>query len=404
MHYADARSPAELRGRTILQIVPELDAGGAERTAVDIAAGLVHAGARALVATEGGRLIAELQAKGGSWIPFPAKTKNPLSIMLNARKLKRIIREEEVDLVHARSRAPAWSAYLATGALGVPFVTTYHGSYQGRSSVKILYNSVMARGDAVIANSHYTARLIAEKHPFARDRIAIIHRGTDLRIYSNSAVDHGRIERLRSAWGVAPHQRIILCAARLTPWKGQKVLIEAARLLQEAGETDIAIVLAGDEQGRSGYVRELDAMAEKLGVKDIVFRVGHCSDMPAAFMAASVVAVPSTEPEAFGRTATEAQALGTPVVVTDLGAVPETVLAPPDVPAASRTGWRIKPGDAEALAEALTAALSLGATARDAMALRARQHVEKHFSLDSMVSATLRLYVALLERGRANRS
>ena len=400
MHYADARSPAELRGRTILQIVPELDAGGAERTAVDIAAGLVQAGVRALVATEGGRLVAELQAKGGSWIPFPAKTKNPFSILSNARRLKRIIREEGVDLVHARSRAPAWSAYLATGALGVPFVTTYHGSYQGRSKVKILYNSVMARGDAVIANSYYTARLIAEKHPFARDRIAIIHRGTDLKLYSPGQVDHSRIERLRSAWGVAPHQRIILCAARLTPWKGQKVLIEAARLLREAGESDLAIVLAGDEQGRSGYVRELDSMAETLGVKDMVFRVGHCSDMPAAFMAAAVVAVPSTEPEAFGRTATEAQAMGTPVVVTDLGAVPETVLAPPDVPATARTGWRIKPGDAEALAEALGMALNLGATAHDAMALRARQHVEKHFSLESMVAATLRLYVALLERGR----
>jgi glycosyltransferase involved in cell wall biosynthesis len=404
MHYADARSPAELRGRTILQIVPELDAGGAERTAVDIAAGLVQAGARALVATEGGRLIAELQAKGGSWIPFPAKTKNPLAILFNARKLKRIIREEEVDLVHARSRAPAWSAYLATGGLGVPFVTTYHGSYQGRSSVKILYNSVMARGDAVIANSHYTARLIAEKHPFARDRIAVIHRGTDLKLYSATHVEHGRIERLRAAWGVAPHQRVILCAARLTPWKGQKVLIEAARLLREAGENDIAIVLAGDDQGRSGYVRELDAMAEKLGVKDLVYRVGHCTDMPAAFMAAAVVAVPSTEPEAFGRTATEAQALGTPVVVTDLGAVPETVLAPPDVIAAARTGWRIPPNDPEALAEALSAALNLGATARDAMAHRSRQHVERHFSLESMVGATLRLYVALLERQRANRA
>ena len=400
MHYADARSPAELRGRTILQIVPELDAGGAERTAVDIAAGLVQAGVRALVATEGGRLVAELQAKGGSWIPFPAKTKNPFSILSNARRLKRIIREEGVDLVHARSRAPAWSAYLATGPLGVPFVTTYHGSYQGRSKVKILYNSVMARGDAVIANSHYTARLIAEKHPFARDRIAIIHRGTDLKLYAPGQVDHGRIERLRSAWGIGPHQRIILCAARLTPWKGQKVLIEAARLLREAGETDIAIVLAGDDQGRSGYVRELDTMADTLGVKDMVFRVGHCADMPAAFMAAAVVAVPSTEPEAFGRTATEAQAMGTPVVVTDLGAVPETVLAPPEVPAAARTGWRIKPGDPEALAEALSGALNLGATAHDAMALRARQHVEKHFSLDSMVAATLRLYVALLERGR----
>ena len=142
-----------LAGRTILQIIPELEAGGAERTTVDIAEGLVHAGARALVATEGGRLVGELQTKGGIWIPFPAATKNPFSMLLNVRKLARICHNERVSLVHARSRAPAWVGLGAARSLNIPFVTTYHGSYSGRSSVKVLYNSVMARGDAVIANS-----------------------------------------------------------------------------------------------------------------------------------------------------------------------------------------------------------------------------------------------------------
>ena len=142
-----------LAGRTILQIIPELEAGGAERTTVDIAEGLVHAGARALVATEGGRLVGELQAKGGIWIPFPAATKNPFSMLLNVRRLARICHDEQVSLVHARSRAPAWVALGAARSLNIPFVTTYHGSYSGRSSVKVLYNSVMARGDVVIANS-----------------------------------------------------------------------------------------------------------------------------------------------------------------------------------------------------------------------------------------------------------
>src|SRR3712207_783405 len=199
-----------LEGRTILQIVPELEAGGAERTTVDIAEGLVHAGARALVATEGGRLVGELQTKGGIWIPFPAASKNPLSMLLNVRKLARICHDERVALVHARSRAPAWVGLGAARILDLPFVTTYHGSYAGRSSVKILYNSVMARGDAVIANSHYTADLIRSLHPQAGDRIRVIHRGTDFGVFSPSAVGPDRVEALRRAWGVAPHERVVL--------------------------------------------------------------------------------------------------------------------------------------------------------------------------------------------------
>ena len=278
--------------------------------------------ARPLVATTGGRLVAELQAKGGIWIPFPAATKNPLAMLANVARLKSLCREEGVDLLHARSRAPAWSALAAARGLRIPFVTTYHGSYAGRSAVKVLYNSVMARGDVVIANSHYTADLIARKHPFARDHVRVIHRGTDLREFSPRAVEPDRVERLRTEWGVEPHKRIVLLAARLTGWKGQTVLIEATRRLVDRGHDDIAVVLAGDPQGREGYVRELDALVARLGLQHVVRRVGHCTDMPAAFLAASVVTVPSTEPEAFGRSAVEAQAMGAPVVVSDLGAGP----------------------------------------------------------------------------------
>jgi len=389
-----------LSGRTILQIIPELEAGGAERTAVDIAAALSRAGARALVATEGGRLVGELQAKGGIWAPFPAGTKNPLAMLLNVRRLAKLCLDEGVALLHARSRAPAWVAHGAARALNLPFVTTYHGSYAGRSSVKILYNSVMARGDAVIANSHYTAGLVRSLYPMARERVRVIHRGTDFTLYSPSAVEHDRVEALRKTWGVAPHERIVLLAARLTGWKGQRVLIDAAAKLKAAGLADVVFMLAGDPQGRDGYVRDLDKAIETKGLKDIVRRVGHCTDMPAAFLAASVVTVPSTEPEAFGRAAVEAQAMGAPVVVSDLGAVPETVLTPPEVAPQERTGWRVPPGDAGALAEALSTALTMGASAREAMATRARLHVERHFSLERMVEDTLDVYISLLEGGR----
>ncbi|NEU12950.1 glycosyltransferase family 4 protein [Methylobacterium sp. BTF04] len=388
---------APLAGTTILQIIPSLDAGGAERTTVDVAEALAALGARALVATEGGRLVGELQAKGGIWLPFPAASKNPLAMALNVGRLARLCRREGVQIIHARSRAPAWVALGAARRLKLPFVTTYHGSYSGRTGPKVLYNSVMARGDVVIANSHYTADLIRTLHAEqAGDRVRVIHRGTDLSAFTPGAVAPARVETLRRAWGVSPHERVVLLAARLTGWKGQRVLIEAAALMRDRGVADIAIVLAGDPQGRTAYERELDALVAARGLQNIVRRVGHCTDMPAAFRAASVVAVPSVEPEAFGRSAVEAQALGTPVVVSDLGAVPETVLAPPEVLPSQRTGWRVAPGDAGALADALTEALSLGASARDAMTRRGRVHVEAHFSLEGMVSDTLGVYADLL--------
>jgi glycosyltransferase involved in cell wall biosynthesis len=228
----------------------------------------------------------------------------------------------------------------------------------------------------------------------------VVHRGTDLTAFSPGSVTPERVQALRNSWGVAPHERIVLLAARLTAWKGQKVLIEAAARLHAAGLPDVAFVLAGDHQGRDGYVRELDRMIAERKLAGVVRRVGHCRDMPAAFLAATVVTVPSTEPEAFGRAAVEAQALGTPVVVSDLGAVPETVLAPPDVVPSARTGWRVPAGDAAALAEAIHAALSLQASARQALAARARAHVEGRFSLDTMIQATLDIYSRLLMHGR----
>lgn len=387
-----------LIGRTILQIIPDLNAGGAERTAVDIAEGLVQAGARALVATEGGRLVGELQAKGGVWVPFPAKTKNPFSMAMNISKLVRIIRDEKVDLVHARSRAPAWVALAAARATKKGFITTYHGAYNGKSAPKILYNSVMARGDVVIANSLFTAELIQKAYRIEPSRLRVIHRGTNFEMFSPEKIGPDRVERIRRSWLTSPDDRIVLLAGRLTPWKGQKVLIEAAAKLKARGAfEDVVFILAGDPQGREAYVAELDRLIAEKGLGSVVRRVGHVTDMPAALAASAMVVVPSTEPEAFGRVAVEAQAMGVPVIVSNLGAVPETVLAPPQVKPEQRTGWRVEPGDAEELAEALFLALDLKPSAREALAKRARRHVEAQFSLDRMVGDTLDCYIALLE-------
>ena len=387
---------APLTGRTILQIVPRIDAGGAERTTIDVAAALVGAGARALVASEGGRLTSELQAAGGLLIPFPAASKNPLAMLVNSRRLARLIIAERVDIVHARSRAPAWVALMACRIARVPFVTTFHGAYAGRSALKLRYSSVMARGDAVIANSNYTAALIARLYPWARARVRVIHRGTDFAKFSPKAVDAARVARLRAAWGVAPDERVVLIAARLTGWKGHKVLIEAARRLKEQGLEGVRYVLAGDAQGRTGYVRELEALIDKAGLKGVAALVGHCADMPAAFLAAAVVAVPSTEAEAFGRTAVEAQAMGAPVVVQTSARCPRPFSARRNIrPRRARAGASSRP-TALALADALNAALGLGATAREAMARRARAHVEAQFSMERMTRETLDVYAGLL--------
>ena len=388
-----------LSGRTILQIVPDLQSGGAERATIDIAEALHMAGARALVASVGGRMVSELQAKGGVWLPFPAATKNPLSMALNSYRLARILREEAVDLVHARSRACAWVGHYAARRAGTRFVTTFHSIYGGVSPIKQRYNSIMAAGDLVIANSHFTARHVAELYPQAERRIVVIARGLDLRAFSPSAVEPARVERIRASWGVARHERVVLLPARLSARKGHLVLIDAAKQLLADGLSDVRFICAGDAPN-AAFRANVEAHIARAGLEGVVRTPGYCADMPAAYLAASVAIAPSTTPEAFGRIAIEAQAMGAPVVVSDLGAAVETVLAPPQVDAADATGWRAPAGDAAALARAIREALELRPSARDALTTRARLHVQTHFSVERMCGATLDAYELVLS-GRA---
>jgi glycosyltransferase involved in cell wall biosynthesis len=386
-----------LAGRTILQIIPDLHSGGAERTTVDVAAALTEAGARCLVASRGGRMVSELQSKGGIWLPFPAATKNPLAMAFNSVRLARIIRDEAVDVVHARSRAPAWVAYYATRQTGTRFVTTYHGVYSGVSSIKLQYNAIMSAGDAVIANSEFVARRIATLHPEASGRIVVIPRGADMRQFSPAAVDARRVERVRAAWGVGPHERVILLPARLSNRKGHAVLIEAAAQLIASGLRDARFIFVGDAHSET-LKRAVEEQIARAGLEGVALNAGYCDDMPAAYLASSVAVAPSTEPEAFGRVAIEAQAMGVPVVVSDHGAAAEIVLAPPEAPPSEFTGWRVPPSNAAALAKAIQEALELGASARDELTLRARKHVQNNFSVEGMCRSTLQVYERLLAR------
>lgn len=382
---------------TILQVIPELDTGGAERTTIEIAAAITRAGGRALVLSEGGRLEADLAAAGGELVRCPAGTKNPFRMLANAGRISRIIAAENVDLVHARSRAPAWSALLATRRSRHPFVTTYHGAYNETNAAKRAYNAVMAKGDITIANSRYTARLVASRYGTPEDRLRVVYRGVDGTLFDPGAIAPARIAALRAAWKVGADAPLVLHAARLTGWKGQTVVVEAARLLRERGALgDAHVILAGDAQGREIYRKGLAAAIAAAGLGGRVHLVGHVADMAAAFRTAHVAVVASIEPEAFGRAATEAEAVACPVIATRIGAPPETVLAPPDVAPEAATGWLVPPGNAAALADVLAEALALSAESRAAMGERARRHVLAAFSLAAMQRQTLAVYDSLL--------
>ena len=382
---------------TILQIIPRLDTGGAELSTIEITDAIVKAGGRAIVLTDGGRLADEITRLGGELVPFPAGTKNPARIVWNALAIARIIRAEGVDLVHARSRAPAWSALIAARRTATPFVTTYHGAYSENGRAKNVYNSVMARSDAVIANSGYTAGLIRSRYDTPPERITVIHRGVDGAAFDAQNIGPERVAALRTAWGLTPNERVILQAARLTSWKGQAVLIAAAGLLKTSGQLGNAVViLAGDDQGRTDYSDGLRAQIVALGLGNHVRLVGHVADMPAALAVAYISVIASTEPEAFGRSVTEAASMGTPAIATDLGAPPETMLPHPNVPLHAATGWIVPPGDAAALAQALADALAMSPAMRTAMGQRARTRTLELFSLTAMKRQTLQVYDRLL--------
>jgi glycosyltransferase involved in cell wall biosynthesis len=383
-----------LTGATILQVIPNLDAGGAERTTIEVAEALTAANAKALVVSEGGRLADELLKAGGELVWSDRfGSKNPLIIYSNVTLLSRIIAERKVNLIHARSRAPAWSALWAARRMKIPFVTTYHGVYNARGAPKRLYNSVMARGDVVIANSAYTAEHVRREHTFAKDRIVTIPRGVDVDRFDTEKVDPFRKSVLRRAWKLPENDTaaLIVLPARLTAWKGHREAVAAAALLAKNTGLSWRMIFAGDAQGRTGYVDELRQLIATHGLDDRVLLVGHCEDMPAAFALADIVIAPSNEPEAFGRVAAEAGAMGTPVVVSSIGAQREIIEE-------GKTGLSVPPFDPPALAEAMASLISAGPEGRKTMGKAAIVRIREKFTTAALQKATLAVYDGLLGR------
>ncbi len=379
--------PGAKAGRpVVLQVVPRLVTGGAERGTVDIAVAVAEAGGTSLVASEGGPMEYELRRARVAHVKLPLASKNPVVMRRNVERLVQLIEEHDVDIVHARSRAPAWSAAAAAKRSGRHFVTTFHGTYNFGNAFKRRYNAIMARGERVIANSEFIAKHVRDNYKVDPARVRVVRRGIDMQRFEPEKVSAERVVQLAKRWRLPDGVPVVMLPGRLTRWKGQTLMIEA---LTRLGETELLCVLVGSDQGRSAYRAELERLIARHGLASRVFLPGQCDDMPAAYMLADVVVSASTEPEAFGRVVSEAQAMGRPVVASDHGGVREQVLQ-------NRTAFLFAPGDAAALAAAVRKALALDAAARERLAGEARAHARANFDKRHMCAATLALYREIL--------
>jgi glycosyltransferase involved in cell wall biosynthesis len=370
-------------------VLPRLVAGGVERGTVEVAAALVASGWSAWVASEGGPMVRELQKIGAHHVELPLASKNPIVMRRNVARLAELIRSARIDIIHPRSRAPAWSAVAASRRTGCHLVTSFHNVYGSGTALRRWYNSVMGRGERVIAISRFVADSAIALYGVDPRRLRVIHRGVDLQRFDPAHVFAERVVTLAREWRLPDDVPVIMLPGRLTRWKGQLDLLEA---LARLGRRDIRCLLVGSDEGKHGYRREIEAAIARHGLADIVGIVDHCADMPAAYMLADVVVSASNRPEGFGRVAIEAQAMGRPVIATDHGGARETIIA-------GETGWLVPPGDAAAMAQALGDALGLTAEQRQVLATRARAHVAEHFSTAAMCAAEIAVYEELLFPG-----
>jgi len=371
----------------ILQVLPRLDTGGAERVVIEITEALTELGHQTLIACDGGILSAAAMRAGAEIVTLPMASKSPFTMRRNAARLAKLIRERNIDLIHAHSRAPAWSALWAARRTKTPLVTTYHGTYNENAPFKRRYNAVMAAGDRVIAVSEFIGGLVRTRHKVGEDRLRIIPGGVDAQKFDPALVQGDRVARMAKEWRLEVDAPVIMLPGRLTSWKGQRVLIQA---LAEMRNKNAIAVLVGSDQGRESYAQSLIGQAESLGVADRLRLAGHTEDMPAAMMLADIVVNASTDPEGFGRTVVEAQAMGRVVIATSHGGAGETVRD-------GETGFLVPPGDAKALAAVLDKVLDMTTDERVAWGRHTREVVGETFSVRAMQYAVLGVYGELLD-------
>lgn len=385
---------------TVVQVIPDLQSGGAGMSVVQIAEALVAHGHRAIVVSEGGRLETDIARVGASFVRLPVASKNPSQIVANGRRLAALARDEKADLLHAQSRAPAWSCLLAGRLASVPYIATCDNLYREQNPLKRLYNSAIVRGARVIALGNGLARMIERRYGTPREKIAVVDRTVDLAAFDPALVSEDRVETLRREWGVKPGDRVVLLPGRLTRRKGAEVLVGAAKRLQEAGLRNFICVIAGEEQQGTRYASELWDRVHQSDLAEVVRITGHCRDMAAAHALADIAVSTVLPPGGTQRAMLEAQAMGKPVIVSDAGGRDEILLAPPIASESQATGLLYPAGNAPELAQTLFKAFAMGAPAREAMGARGRAFVASRFPRQAFTDRVLSVY-AEVAAGRA---
>ncbi len=369
----------------ILQVLPELRSGGVERGTIEIARAIVQAGGKSLVASTGGPMVGQLQKIGALHITLPLASKNPLIMWINSWRLAQVIRKHNIDIIHARSRAPAWSAWLAAQKTGCHFITTFHGTYGLQNEYKKKYNSIMTRGERVIAISHFIANHIQENYDIDPEKLRIIHRGVDLNLFNPQKHSTQHMIELTNEWRLPEEFPLILFPGRFARWKGQEIFIKA---LAKMPHRNFFAVLLGDDKGHESYREEIEKLIIDSGLSGHVRIAKHTHYITEAYMLSKLVVATSIQPEAFGRVVLEAQAMGKPVITTNHGGPQETVID-------KETGLLIPPNDVDALADAIANVLAMPEDLQKQVERDAIANAQ-NFSLDKMCEQTIRVYQELL--------
>ena len=377
----------------VLQVIPKLGYGGAETGCYDIAHYLAEKDCGSFIVTSGGELIKFVKKNKVGVFKLPVHSKNPILIILNALFLSFIIIFKKINIVHARSRAPAWSCYFACILTNTIFVTTFHGTYNFKNTLKKFYNSIMLRSKLTIAgsnfifghiNDHYNEYLSKKK------KLRVIFRGINIDYFNQKNISILKQEKLKKEWGLETNKFTILMPGRLTAWKGQGKFIEALNILvEDYNITNFQAILLGSDQGRKVYSKKLYSLVERYSLTKKLKFINHCKEMPLAYSLADVVVSASIEPEAFGRVAVESQSMGKPIIASNIGGSKETILN-------RKSGYLYKHDDPRELAKNLNTVIQLNQEELKLMGNEGRKNVTKKFDVEAMCDSTLREYKKLL--------
>ena len=377
----------------VLQVIPKLGYGGAETGCYDLAHYLPENNCSSYIVTSGGELLKFIDRKKVKVIKLPVHSKNPFLMLFNSIALIFIILLNNISIVHARSRAPAWSCLFATKITRRKFVTTFHGTYNFKNSIKKFYNSVMVRSDLIIAGSNFIFSHINQNYPKYLDlkkRFLVIFRGINVDYFDSSTTLDSEESRLISDWEVDKNKKIILMPGRLTAWKGQETFIEALNLVnKELGYDSFNAVILGSDQGRDIYTKKIKRLAEQYRLTSQLKFIEHCKNMPLAYKISDIVVSASVESEAFGRVAVEAQSMEKPIIASDIGGSNETI-------SDNVTGFLFQSGNAEALSKKIVEALQLDESRLKSIGIEGRKNIIKKFNVEKMCFSTYSEYKKLL--------